>query len=269
MIYQNKKTLIVSILMFSFLHAEGNFISLNNDNKTFETKKFQDEHFQKIWKKLKKQLVKGSELYEKKETVPDNTILFGTDKKDIQEDIDEVINDIIDILLDNDFLEYKEDIANINEEINKKNEKLIKYQEEKISAPLKSLLHTTKKGYDKKIKNIKDELDILQNKIFLIQEHLQRNFFEIGVKLDKTQIEALLSRVDSNDIIQISLIMNILKKVNRQIAFLMKDTNENLMHAKRYYGMHLLSLSLIVKIQKQYISKIFSSRQKNKREERV
>jgi len=256
MILKTKTIFIFSILMISFLYGDTSIFLSNQDNKTFSTKEFQDEHFQKVWKKIRKKLVKGSQLYEKQKDVPENTILFGKDKKDIQEDIDEVINNIIDILLDDDFLEYKDDIANINEKIEAKNKKIIQYQEERVSAPLKSLFHTTKKGYDKKIKNINDELTILKHKIILIQQHLQSNFLEIGVKLDKTQIEALLYRIDSSDIIQVSLVMDILKKINTQISFLMKDTNENLMHAKRYYGMHLLSLSLILKIQQQYITKV-------------
>ena len=251
-----KKILIGSFLLISVLSAEEKRLIPNNKNTVLTIRESQDEHFQKVWKKIKDDLAEGSELYEKQENAPIKTRIFGKDKKDIQEEIDSIINDIIDVLLDDNLLEYKEEISDINQEIEENNLNLMKYKEERISAPIKSYIHKTKDGYDKKIKNTNETLIILNHKIILIQQRLQQNFLNIGVNLNEEQIEALLSRVDSEDIIKISLIMNILKKVNKQISSLMQDTNENLIYAKRYYGMHLLSLSLVLKVQQDYIDKV-------------
>jgi hypothetical protein len=69
------------------------------------------------------------------------------------------------------------------------------------------------------------------------------------------QVDVLLTRIDGNDIIQMSLAMDTLKYVTAQILQLMKESNEELKQAKKYYGMHQVLLELVVYIQQKYIDK--------------
>ena len=75
------------------------------------------------------------------------------------------------------------------------------------------------------------------------------------MNLTAAQIEVLLTRVDGDDIIQISLVMETLKHITNQILELMKASKEELTQAKKYYGMHQVLLELVVYIQQQYIDK--------------
>ena len=65
----------------------------------------------------------------------------------------------------------------------------------------------------------------------------------------------MLSRVDGDDIIEISLVMETLKHITNQIMILMKESKEELVQAKKYYGMHQVLLELVVYIQQKYIDK--------------
>ncbi|MEA3315392.1 MAG: hypothetical protein U9Q30_06025 [Campylobacterota bacterium] len=215
----------------------------------------QKQRFDKIWTKVHKRLSEGSLLFEKKNSSPESTWI-GTDKNDVQDEIDEVLNEIIEILIGDDLLAYKEQIIDINKKIDKNKSNIIEYRNEKIAAPIDSNIYTTKKQYDNKIKDAKDEINILENKIVLVQNKLKTDFNNIGVMLTIEQINVLLTRIDGDDIIQISLVMDVLKQITNQIMILMKDSNEELSQAKRYYGMHLISLELIVYIQQNYIDKV-------------
>ena len=84
---------------------------------------------------------------------------------------------------------------------------------------------------------------------------MKKNFQEIGVNLTSDQIDVLLTRVDGDDIIQISLVMETLKHITNQILELMKASKEELTQAKKYYGMHQVLLELVVYIQQKYIDK--------------
>jgi hypothetical protein len=213
-------------------------------------------HFQEIWNKVRVKLIRGTQLYSKKENAPKSTIILGDDKGDIQEDIDELLNDTIALLLNDDLLAYQEEIAKLNKKIDNNELKLAEYKEERVGAPIKSMVHTTKEGYDKKIKNTKDEIGILKNKIHTIEQHLKERFALIGVTLSVEQIEVLLARADGHDIVQVSLVIDVIKQITEQILDLMKESKEDLIQAKRYYGMHLVSLALVVHLQQQYIDRV-------------
>ena len=107
----------------------------------------------------------------------------------------------------------------------------------------------------RKIDETQKENVILENEIRIIKIDLKSNFKEIGVNLTSEQIEVLLTRVDGDDIIQISLVMETLKHITNQILELMKASKEELTQAKKYYGMHQVLLELVVYIQQQYIDK--------------
>jgi hypothetical protein len=79
------------------------------------------------------------------------------------------------------------------------------------------------------------------------------------VNLNSKQIDALLTRVDGDDIIQISLVMETLKYITNQILVLMKESQEELTQAKKYYAMHQVLLELVVYIQQKYIDKCDNS----------
>ncbi len=263
-----RKKLLLPALIFNFSNSNILDETMDKISKTTEIirhsgaskelspRAMRQERFNNIWKQVKDKLVKGSKLYSQKELAPDKTYFFGDDKQDIQDDIDDVLNDIVDVLIDDDILKYKNDIEYINRKIEDDYEKISEYKESKIGAPKKSLIHTTKSGYEQKIKDTKDEIKILKNKIRMIKKSLKQKFAKIGVKLNAKQIDVLLTRVDGDDIIQMSVVINVLKQITKQILTLMKSSNEDLVQAKRYYGMHLVSVALIVNIQQKYINKL-------------
>ncbi len=212
--------------------------------------------FEEIWNRVRGKLVKGSKLYGEKENAPESTLVFGDDKEDIQKDIDALLNDVIALLLNDDLLAYQEEIEDLNTKIEKDELNLAEYKEERIGAPLKSMVHTTKEGYDKKIKDTQDEIVILKNRIHIVEKHLKDRFSKLGVTLSVEQIEVLLSRADGNDIIEVSLVIDVLKQITEQILGLMRESDEDLLQAKRYYGMHLVSLALVVHLQQLYIDRV-------------
>ena len=213
-----------------------------------------EQRMDKVWDKIYPDLEEGAKNIEKLNNAPESAWI-DDDKKDVQEDINKLFEMIVNGLIEDDLLIYKTKMEKLKNQISDNKSDILKYREKRVGAPLKSMIYTTKSGYDTKIDETKNENMILANEIRIIKEELKKNFQEIGVNLSSEQIDVLLTRVDGDDIIQISLVMETLKHITNQILVLMKASKEELTQAKKYYGMHQVLLELVVYIQQKYINK--------------
>ena len=213
-----------------------------------------EEHMNKVWDNVYDDLEEGAKNIDKLNNAPESTWI-GTDKEDVQKDINKLFEMIINGLIEDDLLIYKTKMAKLKKEISNNKSDILKYREKRVGAPESSRVYRTKSDFDTKIIETKDENKIMENEIRIIKDKLKNDFKEIGVNLSSAQIDVLLTRVDGDDIIQISLVMETLKHITNQIMLLMKESKEELTQAKKYYGMHQVLLELVVYIQQKYIDK--------------
>ncbi len=213
-----------------------------------------EERMNKAWDNVYDDLEEGAKYIDKYNNAPESTWI-GTDKEDIQKDINQLFEMIVNGLIEDDLLIYKTKMEKLKKEISDNKSDILRYREKRVGAPKKSAIYTSRSGYDRKIEETQKENVILENEIRIIKDNLKKNFSDIGVNLSAAQIDVLLTRVDGDDIIQISLVMETLKHVTDQILSLMKASKEELIQAKKYYGMHQVLLELVVYIQQKYIDK--------------
>lgn len=231
---------------------------IDDTNQTEYSKKLREEHFQAIWEDVIDDLEKGLAISEKMQTAPDSAI-FGTDKISLRRKFDKVLDEIINLLLDDNMLNYKEKIKEAESSITQLQQDILTYREKKIVAPTTSHIKTTKTQYQEKIKDAKDEISRQKHLILNTKLSMSKNFEQIGIHLTAEQIDVLLARVDGNDIIQMTLVMDVLKQITTQLLGIMQESNEELAVAKKYYGMHMVLLELVVYIQDNFLNKIEKS----------
>ncbi len=224
------------------------------DTKPVTHDALRKERLSKAWDSALDELKEGTHYIDELKTAPDSAWI-GRDKEAIHEDMDALFDRIIQGLVGGDLGEYKRQMAKLRKQIDANKEKILTYREKRIGAPESSTIYTTKSEYDEKIKALQDENRVFANDMRIVKENLQKSFDDIGVKLSMDQIDVLLTRVDGDDIIQISLMMDTLKYITNQILHLMQESHEELKQAKRYYGMHEVLLELVVYIQQKYIDK--------------
>jgi hypothetical protein len=226
-----------------------------DENISARYKRLHEEHFNAIWEDVIDDLEKGLEVSRKIEKAPGFTI-FGEDKASLRQEFDTVLDDIIDLLLDDNLLNYRKMIHQSEEKIATLEKDILKYRERKIVAPTQSHLKTTKSEYDQKIKDAREAIEGYRTGIIETKMAMSQNFKELGINLTPAQIDVLLARVDGDDIIQMTLVMDVLKQITSQLLGIMQESNEELTQAKKYYGMHMVLLELVVYIQERFISKI-------------
>ncbi|HIC77827.1 MAG TPA: hypothetical protein EYP02_01475, partial [Sulfurovum sp.] len=269
-----KKTLLTLTLLLTFANAEwSDSITDAYDVTKEKSKEFynsakqkleptqltqeeiKEKRFGKLWEEVFEEYKEGVSLLDNSKNAP-NSAWFEKDKLDYQADLDNVLNTIIKILTNDDLLSYKNEIAYKRGEIIELKSDIITYREKIVAAPKESMIYTTKSKYQEKIKDAKDGIAVFQNDIEIIKKRLEKRFFNNGIELSMGQIDVLLTRVDGDDIIQMTVIMDVLNKITQQILSLMKESNEELSQAKKYYGMHLISWQLVIHIQQKYINKV-------------
>ena len=212
------------------------------------------ERLNEAWDGVVDELREGTHYIDELKTAPDSAWI-GRDKEEIHKDLNVLFDQIIEGLVGGDLSEYKRQIVRIRTRLDENKEKILLYREKRIGAPEESKFYTTKSEYDEKIKALQDENSVLENDRRIVKKNLQKSFSDIGVHLSMAQVDVLLTRVDGDDIIQISLMMDTLKYITNQILHLMQQSNEELKQAKKYYGMHQVLLELVVYIQQKYIDK--------------
>ncbi len=225
----------------------------SNHSSDFQTER--KEHFDAIWEDVIAKLDKGLTLSRQIDQAPDSSY-FSADKKSLRKELNSVMDDIIALVLDNQTINYRKSIREANEEIDRLKKDILEYREKKISAPLESTLGTTKTGYDEKIAGAKEQIAALESSVVRNRELMSRNFRELGIDLSAQQIDTLLSRVDGDDIISMTLMMDVLKQITVQLMGIMKESGEELAQARKYYGMHMVLLDLVVYVQQSLIDKI-------------
>lgn len=214
-----------------------------------------EERFVEIWNTAIEQMINGFEILQRTKDAPDSAI-FRKDKLSFRVDFNQILDELI-VLLDDPYIQDdREEISYLRKLIVKKRDAIIRYRERKISAPMEHMVKTTKGGYDKKIQGAKQDIadyrDQIENIYLLLQERLRG----VGLNLDHNQTIALLSRVDSEDIIQMSVVFDEVKMFTEQIKILTKSSGEEIHTAKRYYGMHIILIEMVVYMQSKYIKQI-------------
>ncbi len=231
-----------------------------NDSKRiiFEKKEQKIEYkrtsFNKIWEDIFPELEEGVILQQDMLNAPENA-WFSTDKGDIKEDLNDILNSMYSILIEDNILKYKKDIEKYEKKINDLKKDIQKFNEEKILAPEKSIVKTTKKEYEIKIAEAKREIKLFNLKIELIKKALLKSFRNSGISISDEEAELILIGIEGDDRIQRYLILDIINKIMRQISKLMEN-KEELSLSKKYYGMDIVSRKLLLYIYKKYKSKI-------------
>ncbi len=216
-----------------------------------------EERFADIWEKVLNHLDDGLAVFDRIKTAPES-VFIGEDKQSLRADFNEILDDIILLLDDPGIREDRDRIESLRQKIEEIRAEIAGYREARITAPRKSMVQTTKGGYDKRIRLAKLDIADHEKEIDTIHRQLIDRFRAIGLDLNLSQVTTLLSRVDSENIIQMSVVFDVLKKITKQLMELTRNSGEEVRTAKRYYGMHVVLMEMVIHMQNKYVGKINS-----------
>jgi len=213
------------------------------------------QRLQEIWQPLLKKLDQGITTRRKIETAP-SFALWGEDKDAVMEDYQELMSEVIVILQDPILENNRNHIQVLKKKIETLNTEVFALKEQRIIAPVEHKFETSKSDIDKKISSKKAQIRDYQNEISKLIKSFQVSLQEMGINLSSEQIEILLVRVDADNIMQMLTVLDILKDITQQLSQLLNDSQEDLLQARRYYGMHLILLEMVAHMQHHYLEHI-------------
>lgn len=218
-------------------------ISMIEEDKKFVEKKWDD-----LFEKIEETERTRSEI----DTAPQSS-LFGSDKASLKKDLDEQLSEILFMITeDKSALKFIKDIRAIKQNIQVQKDSITKYRE-KLMFPLDEAQKT---DYQNKIDKANKTIEVLETKIEISKESLMYNLSTAGVIFTSEQLDMLITRVDVDDILQLTLVFNNLKIVTEQLGRLMEATKNDIKATKKYYAMYVILSEMIVYTQKQYLNKM-------------
>ncbi len=256
-----RRILIIYILIVSYIEADFNFTNIISSVKESiqstpqSPEEIKEIHFNNLWKDVFTELEEVLDLEEKYKIVPQSSYL-GEDQKSVKGDIDNAIYNIYQTLIEDDILSYKRDIDTIKNAIVSLKKDKKRYIEEKVTAPTNSMMKTTKSGYIAKIKEANIEIKAHKKSMESIKNGLQERFLSVGIDLSSDELNIILSKVYGDDIIQMSVVIGLLNQITIQLMILMQENDEELSYSKRYYGVFMVTLQVVLYTQQRYIKKV-------------
>lgn len=149
-------------------------------------------------------------------------------------------------------------VAETRKRISEAQKNLTIYERKKISAPKKTYnpLTVTREGYEKKIESTNQQIAEFESQIEDEKQKLVEQLKGIGLKLDAEQIDILLESITGDEFIRVSIIFDNAKNFALELEELTEKTGEDLDAAKRYYGVYLMLLKTVDRLQNKFIENV-------------
>jgi hypothetical protein len=149
-------------------------------------------------------------------------------------------------------------IADLRETMRETRRNLTLYKRKRISAPKETYnpLITTKSGYDKKIKEGNETILLAEAKIELEKDRLVDDFARIGMELDPADVDELLDSITGDEFVRVTIVFDNAKRFAAELERLTNESGEDLEAAKKYYGVYLMLLNAMSRMQQKFVQNV-------------
>jgi lipopolysaccharide export LptBFGC system permease protein LptF len=179
-------------------------------------------------------------------------------KESQQKKIEVYLDEAAEALGISDISKRRENIAELRELISETRSELTVYQRKRISAPESTYnpLTVTKSGYDKKIAAARKKIEDAEKEIQAEKARLVEQLNGIGMDLDADTVDILLESITGDEFVRVSIIFENAKQFAMELERLTTQTGEDLEAAKKYYGVYLMLLKTVERLQSKFVENV-------------
>lgn len=225
----------------------------------------EDSFFVKVWEKALPKLEKSLQLFDRHKNLPESK-LIGADRKSNMAKYEALLDEVFEILIGSDLQNSRQEYNTIEVKVEEAGEEISQLLKDKISAPEKSWnpLKNTRAKIEKEIEKLKAEIETLSARKDELKTEIKASLMKMGIKVENRQLDVLLSSISGDDILQLLLVADNIKKINLQIVELLRDGQGNVQSARKYTGIHMVLVDLFIhanldvleKIGKEYVPRL-------------
>ena len=247
------------VLLFIFALSSGNLLA-----QTEELRRQDEAKTAAFFEKAHAALDEALEMFDDQNRMPGEEDLAFYDflsrtKESQQKKIEGYLDEAAAALGISDISKRRDTIAELREQISETRQQLTVYQRKRISAPEKmgyNPLTTTKAGYDKKIAAARKSIQQAEDQIKLEKSRLVVQLNGIGMQLDSETVDILLESITGDEFVRVSIIFENAKQFALDLERLTAQTGEDLDAAKKYYGVYLMLLKTVDRLQTKFVENV-------------
>src|ERR1039457_4918693 len=216
-----------------------------------------------LWSKVSPPLEKALASYDKKDSEPlPDTAWFGDSKARCQKELDETLDAVVVVLEACGAAECRRELRHLEIEITESRKRIAQCREQALSAPTQSSLSPptslwTKSREDLALSIADEEREIegMRRRIEPLKEEFRNQLRQIGLAVDPDEADSLLLPIQDSVVSMAAVITNI-AKLTEQLEGLVEESRELPSHTRRYYGIYVLLVYAIDRIQMHFIEEI-------------
>lgn len=211
------------------------------------------------WEKLTGILDRATGLREKMPELPESSY-FGEDRQSAARKMNELLRNARSILLSSESVERLARMEENRGRISRLSADIEQCKNRRIGAPEKSLnpLKKTVKDYDETIAEDEAKIKKLNAEQEAERAAILDELRSWGMNLTDSQAEVLFSSVTGNTFIENAAVFENVKGVTAQLAELTRQNSGSIETARRYYGMYVTLMDVLLETQREFTEKIDS-----------
>ncbi|TWU32024.1 hypothetical protein [Novipirellula artificiosorum] len=224
------------------------------------------QRFGKLFEGVLPVLDQARERVDLHASLPDHSRLpFKADKQSNSAEINELLDQAIEILGVSEVTDYRQRIRDANAAISTSYANIADYRRQRISASWakdQSQLEKvnpfdlSKEALDESIADETTEIKTQQKRLVDLKRSFAEELSKIGVEVDQEGVESLLSSVSGDDIVTMAVVFDNIKHVTAQLQQLTEESGEALDVSKKYYGMYVVMIHVMDRIQTTFVRDI-------------
>lgn len=229
-----------------------------------------DEEFQQrigeLFDNVLPTLDKTRERIDRHQELPDRTIIpLKEDKRSNQAQMNKLLDVAIEMLDVSSASAARGQVRDIQAKLKIGHRNIADYRRKRLAAPREKSLGrlervnpfiTTKEAYDEMITQEEKEIAQLEKELEYVKDNFVLELQAIGLNIDREGVESLLSSVSGEDITSMAIVFDNIKHLTTQLQGLTEETDEALDVAKRYYGMYVVLVQVMDRMQQRFIDDV-------------
>jgi len=225
----------------------------------------QDQETGQLLEKVLPTLESTVELVDRHDVLPEKTINpFDHDQASNQSSIDKLLDDAIEALEVAKVTEYRNQIRETQQEVRVSKRRIAEYKRKQFGAAPKSeltkfqrvTLVKSREDYDDLIKEENEANEERARELVSLKAEFVKELKNIGLDIDDAGVDALLGAVSGDEFISMLTVFRNIKSITKQLQTLTDDSGESMDVAKRYYGMYVVLVQTMDRLQMTFVNEI-------------
>jgi hypothetical protein len=206
-------------------------------------------------------LTEAAAAYERHESLAESR-WFGTDQWDNLAAINDLLDRAVAVLAEGEAVRVRERLRALEREIAAREAKLLAWREARVGAPaagklnaLQGVFARSREDYDALIEETRAELAALRAEGERLAGEFVARLRDLGLEVDLESARSLLATVTGDDFVELCQVGHNLRGLTLQLQELTEESGESLAAAKRYYGVFVVLVRLVDRLQRDFIDR--------------